>query len=75
MIKTIDLDAVFENGVVKVARPKRRLPIPNHTPLKLKLMISLPPATPVGRTRGIIRIPSRAARTIIYGDEADFYGA
>jgi predicted DNA-binding antitoxin AbrB/MazE fold protein len=66
---TRTIDATYEHGVVK---PKRRLPFRDHAHLKLTITL---PSTPVSRTQGIIRVAPSTARAIIYGDEADFYGA
>lgn len=67
MTKTIE--AIYAHGVV---RPKRKLPF--HEQAALKLVLTFP-TNPVRRTRGIIRVTPRTARAIIYGTEADFYGA
>lgn len=67
MRKTID--AIYAHGVV---RPKRKLPFLDGAHLRLTIVL---PATPVSRTRGIIRVAPRTARKIIFGSEAEFYGA
>ena len=67
MTKTID--AIYEHGVVK---PRHKLPFRDRAHLKLTISF---PENPVSRTRGIIRVAPRTARAIIYGDEANFYGA
>lgn len=68
-MSTKTINAIYEHGVV---RPQGKLPFREHALLKLTVTI---PSTPVSRTRGIIRIAPRTARAIIYGDEADFFGA
>ena len=67
MTKTID--AIYEHGIVRL---RHKLPLRDRTPLKLTIEF---PTNPVRQTRGIIRVSSRTARAIIYGDETDFYGA
>ena len=66
---TKTVDAIYERGVV---RPRRKLPLREGAALKLTISI---PTNPVRRTRGIIRVHPRTARAIIYGDEAEFFGA
>lgn len=58
MTKTID--AIYEHGLL---RPQRKLPLREHA--KVTLII---PDNPVSRTRGLLRVPKRIAKILIYDD-------
>ena len=54
-------DAIYEHGVL---RPRRKLPLREHTHVTLILQ----PQDPVSRTRGMFRLPKRLAKVLIYDD-------
>ena len=70
-MKRQTIDVMYEHGVLRL-KSRHRLPLRDHTPLKLTIIW---PASPVARTRGIIRVSPRTARAILAGDETEFYGA
>ena len=55
------IEAVYEQGVL---RPKRKLPLREHT----KVTLIVQPVDPVSRTRGLFRVPKRLAKILIYDD-------
>ena len=66
---TKSVDAIYEKGILRL---RRKLPLRERAHVTVML---IKPENPVSRTHGIIRVSPRTARAIIYGDEADFYGA
>lgn len=53
--------AIYERGVL---RPQRKLALREHA----KVTLIVRPEDPVSRSRGLLRVPKRAAKILIYDD-------